>query len=626
MKAKNAVSTVQEDSRRKSGKNASPYAKFLQIDGSHPLRHAVPNSCVEYRVRSRHNGKVAYFNFNLAREMGLIPADHPPVLTPELSQAVLQTFALQIINEYDILHKVKVPEADIRPNTYMATRYLQLQHPDKRGTTSGDGRSIWNGQVSHDGVTWDLSSCGTGATCLSPATAIEKKFFKTGSRTASYGCGLSTVDEGLGAALMSEIFHQNGIQTERTLCIVEFPRGQSVNVRAGRNLIRPSHLFHHLRQGNVTGLRAAVDYYIGRQKGNGDWTRRSGNAKHINQYLELAERVASDFGKAAARFESEYMFVWLDWDGDNILADGGIIDYGSVRQFGLFHHEYRYDDIQRWSTNIKEQRLKARILVETFAQIADYLSTGKQRPRTAYRDSAPAQLFDRTFEEWMTRLLLEKQGFQRKQAEHLLAEHPELCASFRRVHSYFERAQSAKGIHKVSDGITADAVYCTRDIARELPLFLFMRKTRPSHALFLKTMASDYATDEDRKVTPERARKIDRYLDLYTQLVDAAAHGDKVDRERLLMEVAMRSAVINKRNRITGNAAIFVTQEIINAKKKLSFAEQQEIIQGLIADQCALPEAKKNLAFDGPAAVSQPQAKKIFSNLLKIVETYRDTI
>ena len=47
---------------------------------------------------------------------------------------------------------------------------------------------------------------------------------------------------------------------------------------------------------------------------------------------------------------------WLDWDGDNILTDGSIIDYGSVRQFGLYHHSYRFADIDRMSTSSASEK------------------------------------------------------------------------------------------------------------------------------------------------------------------------------------------------------------------------------------------------------------------------------
>ena len=57
--------------------------------------------------------------------------------------------------------------------------------------------------------------------------------------------------------------------------------------------------------------------------------------------------LSKDFAEFAAKLEMDYIFAWLDWDGDNVLADAGIIDYGSVRQFGLRHDQYRYDDVER---------------------------------------------------------------------------------------------------------------------------------------------------------------------------------------------------------------------------------------------------------------------------------------
>jgi uncharacterized protein YdiU (UPF0061 family) len=319
---------------RSFGRDA--YRAFATIDGRHPYRDAVPGGSVDYRARRRHDGELAYFNYALAREMGLIRASHPDRLTAGLRRAVLDAFALTIINEYDIAHGLRVKPADRLPHPYMATRYLQLQHPGRRGTTSGDGRSVWNGTWRHGGVTWDLSSCGTGVTRLCPATAETKRFYKSGSRRASYGCGTAAVDEGLSAALMSETFHRNGIATERVLAVIAFPGGFAINVRAARNLLRPSHLFAPLKQNDLPRLRAVVDYAIGRERANGvlPATRSAADG-----YRAFGEWVARSFARAAASFEREYIFCWLDWDGDNVLLDGSIIDYGSVRQFGLFHRE-----------------------------------------------------------------------------------------------------------------------------------------------------------------------------------------------------------------------------------------------------------------------------------------------
>ena len=190
----------------------SDYTSFDQLNGNHSFKKSVPNGYVDYQVRTRHGGSVFFFNFELARKMGIIPLDHSNELTPKLKQKILDTFALVIINEYDILNKRVFNEKEVRPNQYMATRYLQLQHPNKQGKTSGDGRGIWNGEFKHQGVTWDVSSSGTGATSLSPAHAMTNKFFKTGDKEVCYGNGYHSLNDGLSAALMSDIFHKNGIE------------------------------------------------------------------------------------------------------------------------------------------------------------------------------------------------------------------------------------------------------------------------------------------------------------------------------------------------------------------------------------------------------------------------------
>jgi hypothetical protein len=105
-------------------------------------------------------GRVVWFNFDLAREMHLIPANHAHRLTSALEQAILETFSLRIINEYDLAHGTNLDDKSVRPGAYMATRYLQAQHKDKRGLTSGDGRAIWNGTIKTGKVTWIFPAAG----------------------------------------------------------------------------------------------------------------------------------------------------------------------------------------------------------------------------------------------------------------------------------------------------------------------------------------------------------------------------------------------------------------------------------------------------------------------------------
>jgi len=436
----------------------TPYAGFRQIDGSHPLRQAVPDGFVNYAARRKPGGEVFFFNFSLAREMGLVPASHPDTLNRKLCQAILDTFSLQIINEYDIDHKIRIPKKDILANEYMATRYLQLQHADKKGMNSGDGRSIWNGCFTGcragKKTNWDISSCGTGATRLSPATSYEGRFIKTGDPAVSYGCGRADLSEGVGAAINSEIFHHNNIPTERILAIIVFRDNTSINVRASRNLLRPAHFFHHVKQNDYQGLKGAVDYYIDRQTSNGDWPKIP---KKADRYRTFLERTATCFGKAAAVFEMEYIFCWMDWDGDNILTDGGIIDFGSVRQFGLFHSEYRYDDVDRYSTTISEQKNKARYIIQTLAQIADFLATGSKKPIRDFKRDPSLAIFSQTYERTRDELILYKMGFDQKQIRSLMndARSGAVIRSFRNLCRYFEKAKSSKGPHSVGNILPA---------------------------------------------------------------------------------------------------------------------------------------------------------------------------
>ena len=161
-------------------KEATAYSEFDQLNGIHPWQTAVPEGFIAYQARVLRSAKVAYFNFDLAREMGLIEKDHPNEISKSLEKKLIETFSLQIINEFDIENGFEYPEKDIKQNLYMATRYLQLQHPNKQGKTSGDGRSIWNGFLNNKTGQWDVSSRGTGVTALSPGSVESGKNLQTG--------------------------------------------------------------------------------------------------------------------------------------------------------------------------------------------------------------------------------------------------------------------------------------------------------------------------------------------------------------------------------------------------------------------------------------------------------------
>ena len=600
------------------------YSLFSQINGEHPFKTAVQNGYVEYPVRARRGGKLFYFNFDLAEEIGLIPQGGRRVMTPALTRTVLDTFSLQIINEYDIAHHVKIPDKEVRPHRYMATRYLQMQHPDKKGLNSGDGRSIWNGSFKGLHGRWDISSCGAGVTRLSPATAIEHQYFRTGNKNQSYGNGRLDLLDGIGAALMSDIFHKNGIRTERTLAVIAYNNRTCITVRAGKNLLRPAHFFMHLKQGDYPGLKRTVDYYIARQVENKEWPAISDPEK---KYNDILQRTTVAFAKVVAQFESEYIFCWMEWDGDNILADAGIIDYGSVRQFGLFHHEYRYDDVGRFSTTITEQKNKAKYLIQTFAQLADFLITGRKSNLRRFKNHPALKRFDRIFEKAKDEAVLYQIGFD-NEAQALLLKNRrdrEAVRNFRRLLRYFENAKARRGRHAVADGITWDAIFCVRDLLCELPtLYLSGAKTLSQEG-FIEILRSKYASRADVRISRSRGEKIARFQSAYWRLVRRAAVLKSWTPDDLLRSLRKRSTLINRNSRLTGDAVIVVARRLVRESKVLSTDALHRMFQDFVEEQILRPESRPAPAASGRYAKSG-EIRRVLRAMLDTVKECREGI
>ena len=66
------------------------YQKFQKINGTHPWRNVSPDGYEDYPVRYRKGGRVIFFNYPLAREMGLIPQKHPTKMKAKLEEAILK--------------------------------------------------------------------------------------------------------------------------------------------------------------------------------------------------------------------------------------------------------------------------------------------------------------------------------------------------------------------------------------------------------------------------------------------------------------------------------------------------------------------------------------------------------
>jgi uncharacterized protein YdiU (UPF0061 family) len=599
-------------------KRANAYEKIRNINGQHPLKVPLNRMYVAYQARTLDNCEVVYFNYNLAKEMGIIPENHPHELNTELKKALVESFGIRIINEYDIFHDIPYDAKTVKKHTYMSTRYLQLQHHNRQGRTSGDGRSIWNGHTTHKGVTWDISSRGTGATILSPAFAKTKIAIQSGDPSLSYGCGFAETDEMLGSVIMSEIYHRKGIPTERMLAIINTGNDYCVGVRAGKNLIRPAHFFRFLKQNDLYNIKALSDYYIERQFQNGDW-KFDLNGKRKYDYM--LQEITKSFAKMTAILEEEYIFTWLDWDGDNILTDGSILDYGSIRQFGMRHDSYRYDDTQRFSTNLKEQKQKAKMIVQVFVQMVDALKTGTKKNLNTFSNHSLLRQFDTIYEDNKQDLFLFKAGFTNKQTRLLKCKCQKSVQTFQKLVYYFEGKKNSKGMQRTIDGINHYPIFNIRDLFRELPKHFQNHKIHLAAQDMLNIMSSSFASKQDLTITDSMEKKACLLQEAYLELVQHC-HGSFAKNMSVINE---RSQVINRADRITGDAVIHIVDSIMGklSKKVLSYSEAQHIIDIFIKDQILIP----NEHIKKPEnALRSTKKKRIIKKIKKIVNDYREGI
>ena len=601
------------------------YEKFKEIDGSHPWRDVSPDGYVDYQARIRSQGRVLFFNFPLAKEMELIPEDHLSVINKELEQVILETFSLRIINEHDLETGKKYSPEAIKPNPYMATRYLQTQHHNKQGKTSGDGRSIWNGFVKTKQLTFDISSRGTGATILSPGAQVANGAVKTGDYSVGYASGLAELDEMLGSAVMSEIFYRQGIPTERCLTVIGFPDASAIGVRSAPNLIRPAHLFRYLKQNRHDELKAAVDYFINRQIENGFWVFPDDLGQ---RYTIALDYLARSYGKMAAVLEEEYIFNWLAWDGDNMLASGAILDYGSIRQFAAKHDKYRFKDVDRFSASLREQRRWARLLVQVFAQAMDFMESGKKKNLRRFTEAKCLRVFDQAFDAERDYRVLWRIGFTPEQIEHLTQNAQAQIKEFHRALSYFEDLKISRGIEKVFDGFTHKPVFLIRNLLRLLPAYYVAQaisKVDEETAympddIFCQFMAASYVPKRDLELTPSRVSHIRNFQECYLKLLLATDQPLEV----VLKTIQERSAVINHRHRITGDAVTFIVEEIIEMKGKIKIEGLQDALDAFIESQVLIPGKWRPVPSD---QLEQHTLKgRLLNKIQENLEEYKESI
>lgn len=590
------------------------YNAFHKIDGSHSWQSEVPEGCILYPVRELRQGEVLYFNYELAKEMGLIPKSHPRAMNAELKKALLETFSIRIINEFDQENNLRYHPKLIKKNKYMATRYLQLQHTDKTGRTSGDGRCIWNGEYKYRGKTWDISSRGTGVTALSPGAVQAGKPLESGNTEHGYGCGMAEIDELFGSAIMAEAFHYRGINTERMLAIIDTGNGYGIGVRASTNLFRPAHFFGFLKQNNFESLKKTIDFFIQREISNGNTSLKTKGAK---KYDILLSSIVENFSDFVATLDREYIFAWLDWDGDNVLATAGIIDYGSIRQFGLRHDQYRYDDVDRFSTNLNEQKIKAQNIIQVFCQAVEFLKTGHRPTLEDCVKHPQIEEFRTQLENKILFKFIEQMGIDKTaQTKSFLKD--KVFLQLFKTYSSLESYKTARKIKAVSDGVNRPAILNMRKglnfIAR-----CYSNGELPSSDSFFKYVLTDAARGKDRQMSYGLNKKIQQFIELYANFLGKNSITPNTKESRQLFNSCVNH---NPIHRMTGDGLIYVVDKIMNIKKhgRAPSVLIQNVIDSMVQDQS--PANIINLDETQYA----DRLKRISEDLRSIIDGYSESI
>ncbi|HSL53363.1 MAG TPA: protein adenylyltransferase SelO family protein, partial [Pyrinomonadaceae bacterium] len=431
--------------------------------------------------------------------------------------------------------------------------------------------------------------------------------------------------EMLGSAVMSEIFYRQGIPTERCLTVIGFADTSAIGVRTAPNLIRPAHMFRYLKQGRHEELKASVDYFIDREVENGFWEIPTDPKE---RYTKALDYFARSYAKLAAILEEEYIFNWLSWDGDNMLASGAILDYGSIRQFAAKHDKYRYNDVDRYSASLAEQRGWARSLVQVFAQAMAFIQSGEKESLDNFKNADCLRVFDEAFENERDQRLLWRIGFTPEQITYLMNNARKEIRDLDRSLRYFEDRKVKKGIEKLPDGFTHSPVFLIRNLLRLLPAYYVAQTISRADDksaympddIFCRIMAASYVGKRDLKPTTSTTAHVQGFQECYLRLV--AALGGPFD--MILKTLQERSAVINHRHRITGDAVTWIIEEVIAMRNKIRIDGLQEALEAFIDSQVLIPGKWQ------PVPLDQLKSNSLKSRLLQKIhenlEIYKESI
>jgi len=201
--------------------------------------------------------------------------------------------------------------------------------------------------------------------------------------------------------------------------------------------------------------------------------------------------------------------------------------------------------------------------------------------------------FDEAFAAERAYRILWRIGFDPDQIKYLLNNAWDEITNFYRALSYFEDLKISKGIERLPDGLTHKPIFLIRSLLRMLPAYLVSQAIKsvdeedaymPAE-LFFKVMAASYARKKDLEVTTARVNHVKNLQRCYLTLIAALDQSF----EDVLRTLQDRSAIINHRHRITGDAMVFIIEECLAMKAKMRVKGLQEALDTFIESQILIP-------------------------------------
>lgn len=165
---------------------------------------------------------------------------------------------------------------------------------------------------------------------------------------------------------------------------------------------------------------------------------------------------------------------------------------------------------------------------------------------------------------------------------------------FEKHFSYFERATSKRGPIKTGDGVTRNAIFCMRDLLRELPAEYMKSFETISPQRFISIIRSSYATKRDLKLNKSRVRHMNRLQKCYMRLVQTVSKNHKLKVEQVLAVVTQRSQLINRQERVTGDAISHIQDRLLRSRRKMTSKQMHDLIVEFVNNQILDPDLPKS--------------------------------